>query len=116
MPSSTCSRSCPWRTFAGETAYGAAKAAAFSLTDAARLELAGQGTQVTGLFVGAVDTDMMAGYDGPMETPGDVVGAGLDGIAAGADEVLADTFASAAKANLALGPRHRYPELAAPVG
>ena len=32
-------------------------------------ELTPQGTLVTGLFVGAVDTDMMAGYDVPKNDP-----------------------------------------------
>jgi NAD(P)-dependent dehydrogenase (short-subunit alcohol dehydrogenase family) len=100
-----------WRTFVTDTAYGAAKAAAWSLTDGARLELAEQRTQVTGLFVGAVDTQMMAGYTGPMQNPAAVVTAGIDGIAAGVDEVLADSYAEQAKGSLGQTPRERYPEL-----
>lgn len=102
-----------WFQFEGATAYGAAKAAAWSMTDAVRLELAGQGTQVTGLHVGAVDTDMMAGWGVPKNDPAEVVRAALDGIEAGADEVLADAAAVAAKASLAMTPRQRYPQLAA---
>jgi len=57
-----------WFSYDGVNAYAAAKAAEWSLTNGVRLELAAQGTQVTGVHVGAVDTDLMAGYDGPMVT------------------------------------------------
>lgn len=92
-----------WLTFEGATVYGAAKAAEWSLTDGIRLELAPQGTLVTGLHVGAVDTDMMAGWDIPKNDPADVVRAGLDGLAADRQEVLADDAAVQAKGE----PRHR---------
>jgi NAD(P)-dependent dehydrogenase (short-subunit alcohol dehydrogenase family) len=39
------------------------KAAEWSLTNGVRLELQGQGTLVTGVHVGMVDTDMTAGLD-----------------------------------------------------
>jgi len=52
-----------WFVFPGSGAYAAAKAAAWNLTNAVRLELAGQDTQVTALHLGAADTDMMAGAD-----------------------------------------------------
>ncbi len=97
-----------FRTYPGATAYGAAKAAEWSLTDAARIELAEQGTLVTGLHVGAVDTDMMAGWDVPKETPADVVAAGLDAIEAGRTEVLVDETATQAKESLGADPRERY--------
>lgn len=90
-----------WSTYQGANAYGAAKAAAWSLTNAARQELAGQGTRVTGLYMGATDTDMMAGVDVPKNDPDDVVRQALDGVAAGVPEVLADQGAVAAKAALA---------------
>ncbi|MCL2515759.1 MAG: SDR family oxidoreductase [Microbacteriaceae bacterium] len=105
-----------WRTFPGATAYGAAKAAAWSMTDGIRLELAGQGTLVTGLHVGAVDTDMMAGWDIPKVDPAALVRAGLDAIEAGAAEVLADETAAEAKAALAVDPDTRYRELLASIG
>ena len=97
-----------WFQFEGATAYGAAKAAAWSLTDGVRLELAAQRTQVVGLHVGAVDTDMMAGWDVPKNDPAAVVRAGLDGIEAGLTEVLADDASAGAKAGLALDPSERY--------
>ncbi|MDQ8046244.1 MAG: SDR family oxidoreductase [Patulibacter sp.] len=102
-----------WFNFEGGTAYGVSKAAAWNLTNGIRLELAAQGTQVTGLLVGLVDTDMAAGFDGmPKADPVDVVGQALDGIADGALEVLADAGTRDLKAALALDPAAIYPELA----
>ena len=100
-----------WLQFPGATAYGAAKAAQWAMTDGIRLELAEQGTQVVGLHVGAVDTDMMAGWDVPKNDPADVVRAALEGIEAGAHEVLADAASAAAKASLAASPQVRYAHL-----
>jgi NAD(P)-dependent dehydrogenase (short-subunit alcohol dehydrogenase family) len=97
-----------FRTYPGATAYGAAKAAEWSLTDGARIELAEQGTLVTGLHVGAVDTEMMAGWDIPKVTPAEVVAAGLDAIEAGRTEVLVDDTATQAKESLGADPRERY--------
>ncbi len=102
-----------WIPFEGATAYGAAKAAGWSLTDGVRLELAGQGTQVTGLHAGAIDTDMMAGFDVPKSDPADIVRAALDGLEAGSLEVLADDASAQAKASLGAEPGQRYPQTVA---
>ncbi|NUZ07352.1 SDR family oxidoreductase [Piscinibacter koreensis] len=72
--------------------YGASKSAAWALTNGIRIELAAQGTQVLGLHVGFVDTDLTAGMDVPKARPADVVATALDGLEAGASEVLADEF------------------------
>ncbi len=90
-----------WLSFVGANAYAASKAAAWSLTNATRLELAGQGTRVTGLYLSSTDTDMMAGWDIPKNDPADVVRQALDGLEAGAAEVLADQDTAEAKAALA---------------
>lgn len=71
-------------------AYSASKSAAWSLTNALRLELAGQNTQVTALHMGFVDTDLARGFDAPKSTSEDIVKRALDGLEAGLDEVLAD--------------------------
>lgn len=71
-------------------AYSASKAAAWSLTNALRLELAGQNTQVTALHMGFVDTDLARDFDAPKSTAEDIVKRALDGLEAGDDEVLAD--------------------------
>ncbi|RQX01231.1 SDR family oxidoreductase [Micromonospora inaquosa] len=97
-----------WFSHDGANAYGVAKAAEWSLTNGVRLELAGQGTLVTGLHLGAADTDMMASYEGAKMDPADVVRAALDGIEAGRLEVLADEWSTHVKASLANDPSAFY--------
>jgi NAD(P)-dependent dehydrogenase (short-subunit alcohol dehydrogenase family) len=97
-----------WLSLAGANAYAAAKAAQWSLTNGVRLELAGQGTLVTGVVLSATDTDMMAGWDIAKNDPADVVRAALDGVEAGALEVIADADSAASKAALATDPREVY--------
>ena len=97
-----------WLSYPGANSYAVAKAAAWSLTNGIRLELAGQGTLVTGLLMSATDTDMMAGWDIPKNDPADVVRQALDGIEADALEVVADADPAAAKAGLSGDPRVLY--------
>ncbi|GII56205.1 short-chain dehydrogenase [Planotetraspora thailandica] len=97
-----------WFSYDGANAYGAAKAAAWSLTNGIRIELADQGTLVTGLHLGSADTDMMAGYDGDKIDPAEVVRAALDGIEAGKLEVVADEWSAHVKASLAADPSAFY--------
>jgi NAD(P)-dependent dehydrogenase (short-subunit alcohol dehydrogenase family) len=102
-----------WRSAGIGHAYSAAKAASWSLTNGARLELAQQGTQVVGLHVAGIDTDMLAGVEADKSDPADIARAGLDGIEAGAMEVLADQVTVDMKAVLNADPSVTYPELAA---
>ncbi len=97
-----------WFAHDGSNAYAAAKAAEWNLTNGVRLELAAQGTQVTGLHLGAADTDMTAGYDGPKGDPAVIVAAALDGLAAGRLEVVADDWSAHVKASLAGDPATFY--------
>jgi NAD(P)-dependent dehydrogenase (short-subunit alcohol dehydrogenase family) len=97
-----------WLSFQGANAYAVSKAAAWSLTNGIRLELAGQGTLVTGVLLSSTDTDMMAGWDIPKNDPADVVRAALDGLEAGELEVIADADTAAAKAALSADPRDVY--------
>jgi NAD(P)-dependent dehydrogenase (short-subunit alcohol dehydrogenase family) len=92
--------------------YATSKAAALSATDGLRLALAGQGTVVTALHVGFMDTDMAAGIDAPKTAPADVARAALDGVEAGAFEVLADDVSRDVKAGLSATTAERYPQLA----
>jgi NAD(P)-dependent dehydrogenase (short-subunit alcohol dehydrogenase family) len=101
-----------WLAYDGVTAYSAAKAAEWGLTNNIRLELAAQGTSLTGVHMGAVDTDMTAHWDVPKLAPVDVVNATLDAVEAGRLEVLVDDAATGAKALLALDPAEAYPQLA----
>ncbi|MCL8250041.1 SDR family oxidoreductase [Aeromicrobium fastidiosum] len=100
-----------WFTLPSAGAYAASKAAAWSLTDSTRLELADQGTQVVGVHMGLVDTDMTAGTDGPKISPASLAAAGLDAIESGADEVLGDDWAKLVKSGLTLSPSARYEQL-----
>lgn len=71
-------------------AYSASKSAAWSLTNALRNELAGQKTQVLGLHMAYVDTDLTRGLNAPKSSPEQIVQRALDGLESGVDEVLAD--------------------------
>jgi NAD(P)-dependent dehydrogenase (short-subunit alcohol dehydrogenase family) len=74
--------------------YSASKAAVRSLTQAARVHLADQGTQVFGIYPGPVDTDM--GAEIPLEkvSAASVADAILEGIDAGTLEIYPDPFAT----------------------
>ncbi|MGF7235787.1 MAG: SDR family oxidoreductase [Frankia sp.] len=103
-----------WLTFPRSGAYAAAKSAEWSLTNALRLELADQGTTVTGLHVGFMDTDMIRGLDVPKVDPAGVAAQLLDGIEAGTPEVLADDTSRAVQAGLAGGVGALYPQFTQP--
>ncbi|MGW1006772.1 SDR family oxidoreductase [Streptomyces sp. NPDC002520] len=87
----------------GAGAYGASKAAAWSVTNSLRGELAGQNTQVVGVHAGFIDTEMVSAMNLPKATPADVAARIVDGLEAGATEVLTDDFTVATKAALS-GP------------
>ncbi|QHC58889.1 SDR family oxidoreductase [Rathayibacter sp. VKM Ac-2760] len=99
--------------FPGSESYSMSKAAAWSVTDGLRLALASQGTQVLGLHMGLVDTDMASWSDAEKSTPEAIVTAALDGLERGATEVLADDTARSVKPGLALDPADRYADLLA---
>jgi len=88
---------------AGTGAYGASKAAIWSITNSLRAELKPQNTQVVGVHVGFIDTEMVAEVGLPKTSPADVAVRILDGLEAGDVEVLADDLTVAVKAKLA-GP------------
>jgi len=85
-------------------AYGASKSAAWALTNGLRNELRGQGTQVLGLHVGFVDTDLVRSLDIPKSAPELIVRRTFDALEAGADEVLADERARQIKQGLLADP------------
>ena len=96
-------------TFGG---YGAAKSAQWQLTNALRLELAPQGIIVAGLHVGFMDTDMAAEITAPKSNPAGIAKIAVDGIAAGAYEILADDASRQVQAGLSAGVSGLYPQLA----
>jgi NAD(P)-dependent dehydrogenase (short-subunit alcohol dehydrogenase family) len=93
-----------WVTFPRVAGYSASKAAAWSLTNGLRNELRGQGTQVLGLHVGYMDTDMARHVEGPKSRPEDVVAQVLAALEAGGEEVLADELSRNVKKGLAAEP------------
>jgi NAD(P)-dependent dehydrogenase (short-subunit alcohol dehydrogenase family) len=97
--------SASWFVFPGSSAYAVSKAAVWSMSKALRQELAGQGTLVTSVHLGAADTDMMKGYDVPKMDPADVARITLDGVEADAFEVVVDEFTEMVKASLSKDPR-----------
>lgn len=89
-----------WATFPSVATYSTSKAAAWSLSNGLRNELREQGTQVTSLHVGYMDTDMTDGIDAPKSAPADVARVTLEGVEAGLFEVLADDVSRGVKASL----------------
>ena len=100
-----------WFTFPGVGAYGAAKAAEWSMTNALRVELAGRGVRVAGLHVGYMDTEMAAAVPGPKAHPADVARLAADGIESDSYEILADDVARRVQAGLSGGVAALYPAL-----
>ncbi|MBP2356404.1 NAD(P)-dependent dehydrogenase (short-subunit alcohol dehydrogenase family) [Kribbella aluminosa] len=97
-----------WFAAPGTGTYSAAKAAEWNMTNGVRLELAAQGTLVQGVLLGAADTDIAAGYDGPKIHPRDVPRRSLDGLTAGSIEVIVDEWTAMVKASLAGDPATFY--------
>ena len=82
--------------------YSASKAAEWALTNWLRTALREQGTQVVGVHVALVDTDMASGLTLPKVKPIDVVRQAMSAIEAGRDEVLADDLTRQVKAGLSV--------------
>lgn len=92
-------------------AYSASKSAAWSLTNALRSELAAQKTQVLGLHMAYVDTDLTRGFDVPKSSPEEIVERALDGLEAGHDEVLADELTLQVKRGMTAARPSYLPQL-----
>jgi len=93
--------------------YSASKYAALSLTQGIRIELRSQGTLVTAVHAGYIDTDMAATIDAPKTSPEEVAARIIEGIRTNQEEVLADQSSQEIKAALALNPHLFYQQLQA---
>ena len=91
--------------------YSASKAAAWSFTNAARIELKQRGTEVVGVHVGFVDTDLTAGLEIDKVPPANVAVSALDALEAGEPEAVVDDFSRAVKAGLSDDQRALYPQV-----
>lgn len=89
-----------WVSLPNGATYSASKAAAWAITNGLRNELREQKTQVVGVHVGYIDTDMTAAIDAPKSKPEDVVYRTLDALEAGQEEVLADELSRNVKSGL----------------
>ncbi|KKB65001.1 short-chain dehydrogenase [Robbsia andropogonis] len=93
-------------------AYAASKSAAWSFTNALRLSVSGNGTQVIGLHVGFMDTDLTKGLDVPKSDPLQVAHLAFDGVEAEVSEVLADDESREVKQSLSTAhPAYFHPPL-----
>jgi short-subunit dehydrogenase len=82
-----------WVAFPQIATYAASKAAAWSYTNAARTLLSPAGTEVLGVHVGFVDTDLIESLDVEKVAPLVVAEVALDALEAGESEVLVDDLA-----------------------
>ena len=93
------------------TTYSASKAAAWSFTNAARIELKRQGTHVVAVLVGGVDTEMTAAFDVAKIPPATVAASALDALEADEPEAVVDDFSRAVKAGLGDDQGALYPQI-----
>jgi NAD(P)-dependent dehydrogenase (short-subunit alcohol dehydrogenase family) len=100
-----------WVSFPAVGAYAAGKAAAWSMTNTLRAQLAEEDVRVAGLHVGYMDTDMAAAVKAPKSDPAAIAKIAVDGLEAGAYEILADDVSRRVQAGLAGGVSALYPQL-----
>jgi NAD(P)-dependent dehydrogenase (short-subunit alcohol dehydrogenase family) len=93
--------------------YSASKAAAWSLTNALRIELRRQGTLVVAVHAGYIDTDMATGVTADKISPQSVASQIVAALEADAEEVLADPTSQMVKAALPNDLTALYPALQA---
>ena len=94
-----------------DASYGASKAAEWSLTNGARIELHYQGTLVVAVHASFIDTEMAALTDAPKISPESVAGQVFDAVEAGQVEVLADQRSRDVKASLSRDHELIYPPI-----
>lgn len=85
--------------------YSASKAAAYSMTQAVRAELAPKGISIHGVFPGAVDTDMLRGVEMPKTSPQDIARTVLAAIEAGDEDIFPDPMSQGAYATWLQNPK-----------
>jgi NAD(P)-dependent dehydrogenase (short-subunit alcohol dehydrogenase family) len=75
-------------------AYSISKAAALSLTQTLRLQLAGQGVRVHAVFAGPVDTEMSRSFEVPKASAASVARAIFDGVDNGDEDIFPDPMSA----------------------
>jgi NAD(P)-dependent dehydrogenase (short-subunit alcohol dehydrogenase family) len=90
----------------------ASKAAALSLTQGVRAELAKQGTLVVAVMPGAVDTEMERNFPPPKLPPAEAARTALDAVEQGVEEVYPGDMAAGMSQGLASDPKAVEKDLA----
>ncbi len=85
--------------------YSASKAAAISMTQGVRAELAAQGTLVVAVMPGTVDTELAKEWPNPKVAPAEVARAALQGIIDGVEDVYPGEQAAQVSAQLLTDPK-----------
>jgi NAD(P)-dependent dehydrogenase (short-subunit alcohol dehydrogenase family) len=85
--------------------YCASKAAALSMTQCVRAELAGQGTLVVAVMPGAVDTRLTKDFEGPKMNPRDVALESLKAVENETEEIYPGEMATGVDQGLAQDPK-----------
>lgn len=101
-----------WLSFPTVGPYCASKAAAWSMVNSLRQELADQGTTMSALHVGYMDTDMAASVTEAKSAPSDVARLAVDGIEQGIVEIVADEISAFVRGQLGSGVAGLYPQFA----
>jgi NAD(P)-dependent dehydrogenase (short-subunit alcohol dehydrogenase family) len=89
-----------WFNVPMQGSYCASKAAAWSLTKAARFELRAQGTLVVAVYASYIDTDMAAGVAAAKSSPQQIAAQVIAGIESDSEEILADERARTLRSQL----------------
>jgi NAD(P)-dependent dehydrogenase (short-subunit alcohol dehydrogenase family) len=85
--------------------YSASKAAAISMTQSVRAELAAQKTLVVGVMPGTVDTDLAKSWPDPKVAPAEVAKAALAAVIANEEDVYPGEQAAQVSAQLLVDPK-----------
>lgn len=99
--------------FALLASYSASKAAVHSLTQATRMMLKGQGTQVLGVYPGPIDTRMAEDIPFEKTSPADAALAIVAGIEAGTEEIFPDPMSQGMGAGYLASPKALEVQVAA---
>jgi short-subunit dehydrogenase len=99
--------------FAMVATYSASKAAVHSLTQATRLMLGAQGTQVFGVYPGPIDTRMSADLTWDKVSPADAAQAILRGVEAGHEEIFPDPMSAGLGTSYLTDPKGLERQMAA---
>jgi NAD(P)-dependent dehydrogenase (short-subunit alcohol dehydrogenase family) len=100
-----------WVTMPLLSSYSASKAAAWSFTNAARIELRRRGIHVVGVHPGPVDTDMAAAFEIEKIAPATAATSALDALEADEPEAVVDDYSRAVKTGLSDDQRALYPQI-----